>query len=258
MECNYKTNSSLVSVIVPVFNAEKFIGEALKSIIIQAYPNKEIIIVDDCSTDGSYRVIQEFMKAVPYIRYRKLHQNSGVAVARNTAIKLARGRFIAFLDSDDIWEQGKLSNQIHLFEKYRGIPFTYTAVSYIDENGRVIKGKRNVKEKISYSYILRNTIIATSTVIIDREVVKSVVMPDRKSAEDYSLWLFLLKQYGDAYGINQVYTYYRKSANSVSANRTGEVKYFYAVQTEDMHIAKPLAFMNTVCYIFNAVKKHFL
>ena len=99
--------------------------------------------------------------------------------------------------------------------------------------------------------------IATSTVMIDRNVVPEIVMPNRRSAEDYSLWLTLLREYGPAYGINEVYTSYRISSTSVSHNRVGEVKYFYRVQTEDLHISKFAAIVNTICYIFNAVLKHF-
>ena len=99
--------------------------------------------------------------------------------------------------------------------------------------------------------------IATSSVIIDREVVKQIIMPNRRSAEDYSLWLYLLKEYGDAYGLNEALTRYRKSSDSISSNRVGEVKYFYSVQTEDCGVNSVHALLNTVCYIFNAVKKHF-
>lgn len=251
-------NNKLVSVIVPVYNAEKYIRQALKSIITQDYPYKEIIIVDDCSTDMTYEMVRDIISKTPYVVYYKLDKNSGVAVARNVAIGLAKGRFIAFLDSDDVWNMGKLTEQLKLFEKYKGTPFTYTAIEYIDEKGNVIKRKRNLKEKVTYSYLLRNTIIATSTVIIDREVVKSIVMPNRRSAEDYSLWLTILKEYGVAHGINYAYTQYRKTANSISANRIGEVKFFYAVQVEDLQIPKLQVGFNTVCYILNAVKKHFL
>ena len=131
-------NNILVSVIVPVYNAEKYISQTLDSIIEQDYPEKEIIIVDDCSTDNSSQIIKEYMKSNPCITYHKLDKNSGVAVARNTAIEIAKGRFIAFLDSDDIWEQGKLAKQIPLFYSHQGCPFTYTALSYIDENGMQI------------------------------------------------------------------------------------------------------------------------
>lgn len=151
----------------------------------------------------------------------------------------------------------KLTTQIALFKKYKGIPFTYTAVCYIDESGNEIMGKRSVKEKVSYSYLLRNTMIATSTVIIDRNVVSEISMPNRRSAEDYSLWLSLLKEYGDAYGINEVYTKYRKSSNSISSNHIKEVKYFVSVQRKDMNLPVFMICFNTVCYIINAVKKHY-
>lgn len=254
---NNKENDKLVSVIIPVYNAEKYLRYTLDSVIEQDYPYKEIIIVDDCSTDRSYEVVKEFQMKFTDITYLRLEENSGVAIARNKAIELASGRFIAFIDSDDIWESMKLSKQLGLFELYNGTPFTYTAISYIDEEGKQIKGKRNVKERVSYKYLLKNTMIATSSVIIDREVVNQIKMPNRRSAEDYSLWLSLLKQYGDAYGLDEALTRYRKSSDSLSSNRIGEVKYFYSVQTVDCNVNKVQAFINTICYLFNAVKKHF-
>lgn len=252
----YEDNNT-VSVIIPLYNAEKYIRETIESVIAQDYPNIEIIIVDDCSTDGSQLIVKKMCDKYPNIIYHKLDVNSGVAIARNEAIKLAKGRFIAFCDSDDVWEKDKLVIQLKLFEKHSNVPFTYTAVSYIDEESNAIKGKRKVKEKASYSYLLRNTMIATSTVIIDRAVVNEIKMPNRKSAEDYSLWLSLLKKYGDAYGIDEAFTKYRKTSNSLSSNRVGEVKYFFDVQRNDRGINCIAVTINTICYIFNAVKKHF-
>lgn len=249
---------NMISVIIPVYNAERYIRYTLDSVVSQDYPEKEIVIVDDCSSDQSPIIIKEYMKDYPYIVYHRLNKNSGVAIARNTGIKLAKGRYIAFVDSDDVWMPNKLSKQIMMFKDKNTPPsLTYTAINYIDEKGNEIKGKRNIKEKVTYKYLLRNTMIATSTVMIDRNVVPEIVMPNRRSAEDYSLWLTLLREYGPAYGINEVYTSYRISSTSVSHNRAGEVKYFYRVQTEDLHISKFAATVNTICYIFNAVLKHF-
>lgn len=253
-----KDNNSLVSIIIPVYNAEKYIKESLDSVVSQNFAEKEVIIVDDCSSDKSAEIIKQYMEKFPYIQYHKLKINSGVAVARNTAIKMARGRFVAFVDSDDVWKSGKLKRQLQLFDEHKGCPFTYTAIEYIDENSKPIKGKRSVRIKVSYNYILRHTIIATSTVIIDRNVVSEIVMPNRRSAEDYSLWLKLLRDYGPAYGLNEAYTSYRISTTSVSHNRIGEVKYFYDVQVKDLKINKIYAAFNTICYIINAVKKHYL
>lgn len=250
----------LISVIIPVYNAERYISQTLDSVIQQDYPDKEVILVDDCSTDRSAEIIKEYMNRCSYIQYYRLDRNSGVAMARNTGIKLAKGRFIAFVDSDDVWKEGKLSRQVAMFENRNTPPtcLTYTAINYIDEQGKEIKGKRDVKEKVTYSYLLRNTMIATSTVMIDRNVAPVIEMPDRRSAEDYSLWLTLLRDYGPAYGINEAYTSYRISPTQVSHNRVGEVKYFYQVQTEDLRINKIAASFNTICYIINAVRKHFL
>ena len=247
----------LVSIIIPVYNAEKYLLETLQSVAAQDYPEKEIILVDDCSTDGSAHLIEHVKKEIPYIRYHKLEQNSGVAIARNKGIKLAKGRYIAFVDSDDVWSKGKLRKQIAFYEQHRESPFTYTAINMIDEQGEALKGKCDVPEEISYRYLLRHTIVATSTVIIDKAVVPEIVMPNRRSAEDYSLWLSLLKKYGIAYGINEDLTSYRISNTSVSHNRAGEVKHFYHVQTEDMKIGKWAARVNTFCYILNAIKKHY-
>ena len=249
---------NLISVVIPVYNAERYVRYTLDSVLNQDYPYKEIVIVDDCSTDQSPDIIKEYMERIPYIVYHRLSENSGVAVARNTGIKLAKGRYIAFIDSDDIWKEGKLSEQIKLFSSPQPPCLTYTAINYIDEKGILIKGKRNVKEIVTYKYLLRNTMIATSTVIIDRNVVPEIVMPNRRSAEDYSLWLTLLRDYGPAFGINDVFTSYRISTTSVSHNRIKEVKFFYRVQTEDLKINKFAASINTICYIINAVIKHFL
>ena len=239
------SNNCIVSIIIPVYNAEKYLPETLDSVLIQDYPHKEVIIIDDCSKDGSANIVKQYQNKVDYISYHKLSVNSGVAVARNTGIKHAKGRYIAFIDSDDIWMPGKLTRQIALFDN-KSTPFTYTAIKMINEQSIEIKGRRNVKERITYNFLLRNTMIATSTVIIDRNVAPEIVMPNRRSAEDYSLWLSLLKEYGPAYGINEALTSYRISSTSISSNRKKEVKYFYAVQTEDIGIKKISAAFNTL------------
>lgn len=250
-------DNRMVSVIIPVFNAERYLAETLDSVISQDYLEKEIIIVDDCSTDSSIDIIRQYQQKVSYITYYKMNVNSGVALARNKGIQLAKGRYIAFVDSDDVWKNNKLVRQLELFNLHSGCPFTYTAIDYINESSKIIKGKRSLRESVTFNYLLRNTIIATSTVIVDRNVVPEIIMPNRRSAEDYSLWLSLLKEYGPAYGINDVLTSYRISSTSISSNRKKEVKYFYAVQTEDIGINKIYAAFNTLCYIFNAVKKHY-
>lgn len=249
---------SMVSVIMPVYNSEKYISKALQSVISQRYSNLEIIVVDDCSTDKSSEIISEFVEHNSNIAYYKLKRNSGVAYARNYGIRKARGRFLAFLDSDDIWGKEKLREQLKVFDFHKGCPMAYTPIIIIDENGNIIKSKKELKSLVSYKYLLKNTMIATSTVILDRYVVQHTEMPNRKSAEDYSLWLSVLKEYGSAYCCQKAVTFYRKSSTSLSSNKLREIKYFYQVQVEDMGLNKIIVVVNTFCYIVNALKKHYL
>lgn len=253
-----KYYNNRVSVIIPLYNAENWIEESILSVEKQKYPDIEIVVVDDCSTDSSPAVVKRLQKNIPYLKYFRLDQNSGVAIARNKAIEISNGRYIAFLDSDDIWHENKLEKQLALFNNKLNIPFTYTAIEMIDDKGSIVKGKRSVKEYATFDFILRNTMIATSTVIIDRSVVSDVSMPNRRSAEDYSLWLTLLRDYGPAWGINEALTSYRISNGSISHNRIKEIKYFYAVQREDMKIKWHSAVYNTCWYIINAIKKHYM
>lgn len=160
----------LVSVIMPIYNAEKYLADTLKSIFIQDYGNIEIILVDDCSKDGSSSIISNLQKEHPEIIYYLQEKNMGAGAARNKALELATGQYVAFLDSDDIWMPGKISQQINLM-KITKSPFSYTAIEMMDENGELLKGKRNIKERCDYKYLLHNTIIATSSVVIDRTVL---------------------------------------------------------------------------------------
>ncbi len=247
----------LVSVIIPVYNSEKFISYTLESVLGQTYRNLEIIVIDDCSTDKSADIIKMYMENDSRIKYYKQDMNSGVAAARNTGVECALGRFIAFVDSDDIWLPTKLERQLKLFDAHVNVPLTYTAIDYIDEDGKKIKDKRKIKEKITYGQLQRNTLIATSTVIIDRYVVKEIKMPLRRSGEDYSLWLNIVKKYGTAYGINEVFTQYRKRSTSLSSKKTRELKVFYDVQTKDLKINSFKVVFNMFFYIINAIKKHY-
>ncbi len=245
----------LVSVIIPVYNSEKYVKETIESVLKQTYQNFEIIIVDDCSTDNSCQIIENIDDQ--RIQLIQLDKNSGVAVARNIAIENAKGQYIAFLDSDDVWISNKLDTQIDLLKGNQQTPMAYTRITMIDANGKVIKDNCKIKKNISYSFLQKNTMIATSSVVINRSVVKEIEMPNRKSAEDYSLWLSILKRYGNALGIDESLTLYRRHSSSISSSKLKEVRHFYSVQTNDLQIGYISAFINTICYVSNAVIKHF-
>lgn len=206
-----------VSVITPSYNSIRFIGETILSVQNQSYEDWEMIVVDDASTDQSLAKIKEIIKGDSRIRLLSLKENVGAAKARNLAIKEARGRYIAFLDSDDIWLPHKLQMQL-LFMEEMDVAFSYTSYSLIDENGNELNREVNVPEFVDYHYLAGNTIIGCLTVMLDREKISYIEMPSMQP-EDTALWLNLLSEGYEARGIQQVLAKYRIVENSVSRNK---------------------------------------
>lgn len=246
-----------VSVITPIYNAEKYIKETMMSVFAQTYKDIEIVLVDDCSKDRSEQIITELQGTHPEIVYFKQPENMGAGAARNKSLELASGQYVAFLDSDDLWLPEKTSRQIELMKKKKS-PFSYAAIEMMDENGKTIKEKRNIKETCDYSYLLHNTIIATSSVIVDRTVLGDFRMPLRRGGQDYATWLSLLRDGVVACGINEVLVRYRVSKNSLSANKFKSIKQVWEIQTQDEHINRIAAFFHVMCFGWNALKKYIL
>ena len=250
-----KYDNERVSVITPVYNAARFIAGTVESAATQTYKDIEIVLVDDCSKDNSAEIIAELQKKYSNIVYHKQEKNQGAAVARNTALNLATGRYVAFLDSDDLWLQEKIERQLFLM-KEKDCPICYAAIDFMDEEGNVIKGKRNIQEACDYKYLLHNTIIATSTVVIDRNVLGDFQMPLRRGGQDYATWLMLLRNGTVARGINEVLSHYRISSGSLSSNKWKSIKQVWQIQTHDEGINKVKAVWNVCCFIWNALKKY--
>ncbi len=247
----------LVSVIMPIYNAEKYLDNTLESIFSQDYENIEIVLVDDCSKDGSATVIMNLQKTHPEIVYFLQEKNMGAGAARNKALELAKGQYVAFLDSDDLWLPGKISRQIELMRSTNS-PFSYTAIEMMDEKSETIKGKRNIKETCDYKYLLHNTIIATSSVVIDRTVLGDFRMPLRRGGQDYATWLMLLRDGAVARGINETLVRYRVASGSLSSNKFKSIKQVWEIQTQDEGINKISVAFHVLCFGFNAFKKYFL
>lgn len=247
----------LVSVIIPTFNSDKFIKETLDSALSQTYPFMEIIIVDDCSSDSTQKIVGRYLQKYSNIKYKRLINNSGAAVARNRGLELAIGRFIAFLDSDDVWYPHKLEIQLKLM-KQDSAPICFTAIEIIDENGRLIKGQRHVEPKVDYKFLLKNTMIATSTVVIDRKITGEFRMPLRRSGQDYATWLLLTRTGHIAHGINTPLVKYRKGKNTLSSKKIRNIKKVYQIQTMNEGIDPFNAIYNSLWYALNAFKKYFL
>lgn len=244
----------LVSIVTPVYNSEKFISETIDSIQNQTYKHWELILVDDCSSDNSYDIISEYIKNDKRIRYIKLEKNSGAAVSRNTGIKNARGRFIAFLDSDDIWLPEKLEKQLkYMLDKKIG--FTFTSYRYMKEDGTKTNKVAKAPYKINYNGLLKNTIIGCSTVVLDRQIVGDFLMPLVRKGQDTATWLMILRNQKYAYGMEEILVDYRLVGNSLSSNKIKALKRTWNIYRS---VEKINVFKSTYVfcfYVFNAIKK---
>lgn len=207
-------NKDLVSIIMPSYNCGRFVEEAIRSVQAQTYTRWEIIFVDDCSTDDTIRKVSEMREKDSRIKIFKNRCNSGAAVSRNFALREARGRWVAFLDSDDLWKPDKLEHQIKFMEE-NGYAFSCTERDVIDENSRplyqYVTGPNKVSRKSMESYCW----IGCLTVMYDCYKVGLVQIADLKKNNDYAMWLKVIKKY-DCYLLKEVLASYRLRKGSIS------------------------------------------
>ncbi len=249
-------DNETISVITPVYNAAKFIDRTLSSILKQTYKDLEIILVDDCSTDNSAGIIAKYVEKYPNIVYCRQEKNQGAAVARNLALNIAGGRYVAFLDSDDLWCDGKLERQL-AFMKDKDAAICCTAMDCIDEGDKSLNSVRKVRERITYKFLLRNTMIATSTVVIDRNKTGDFQMPLRRGGQDYATWLMLMRNGTECWGLNEILSHYRVMNNSLSSNKWKSIKQVWQIQTQNERINKIYAVFNLFFFIVYASVKHY-
>ena len=246
--------NELVSIITPSYNSEKYIFQTIESVLNQTYENWEMIIVDDASIDNSINIIESYTKKDNRIKLIKLKKNNGPAIARNVGIKNAKGRYIAFLDSDDLWLPTKLEKQIN-FMKKNDVGLCYSSYYLIDEKSNNI-GKFNIpKEKVTYFELLKTCIIGNLTAIYDIEKVGKVFM-ENVGHEDYTLWLKILKKIHCAYGIKEPLAQYRIYYNSISSNKFRAAKWQWNIyrNIEKLNLFESLYYF--MHYIWNGIKKY--
>lgn len=219
-----------VSVVMPVYNGELFIAESIRSVMQQSFRDWELIVVDDASADASVDLLQAVCAEDERIRPIQLQQNSGAAVARNTAIESARGRYIAFLDDDDLWVPHKLERQL-AFMQETGAAFSYSAYERIDEAGQHLT-PIGVPERVSYRDLCKTNYIGCSTAIYDTQVYGVRLMPLIRKRQDYGLWLDLLRDGQEACGLNKVLATYRVRTVSISSNKASVSAYNWHVYRE--------------------------
>jgi teichuronic acid biosynthesis glycosyltransferase TuaG len=207
----------LVSIITPSWNVERLIGETILSVQAQTFADWELLIADDCSTDNTAAVIESYAAKDSRIRLIRQPRNGGPALARQAAIEQAKGRFIAFLDSDDLWLPAKLERQVAFAREHRAT-LSYTAFRRINEDGSVTGRLIAVPESLTYDQLLKNTSIATLTALVDREISGPIAMKN-EGYDDFCLWLSILKPGHVAWGLNEDLARYRVRGVSVSSRR---------------------------------------
>lgn len=238
------SSKDLVSVITACYNSEKYISETINSVLNQTYQNWELILVDDCSTDNTISVVKELMQENKRIKLLQLDKNSGAAVARNTAIKDAKGTFIAFLDSDDKWLPKKLELQLN-FMKSNNYNLSHTAYELIDNQGNSLNKIITPAKTLSYRDMLYSNKIGCLTAMYNQSKLGKIYMPLLRKRQDYGLWLKILKTGEVAYGLNEVLSQYRNTENSISNNKLNLLKWNWKLYRE----VENLSFLKSAYYI---------
>lgn len=244
---------NLVSIIVPVYNAGIYIEETIAMVRAQTFKNWELILVDDCSKDDSRARIERCIaREDGDIRLIAKDVNEGAAKARNTGITAARGRYIAFLDADDIWMPDKLEKEL-AFMKEKQAAFVFTAYEFGDKDARGTGKIVHVPEVLTYKRALSRTVIFTTTVLLDsaktgRELIQ---MPIVKS-EDTATWWKILKKGFNAYGLDEVLAIYRRPAASLSSNKVEAIRRIWNLYRREEKLSLPYSCYNLFFWALRA------
>lgn len=246
-------DNRLVSIVVPVYNAQHFIRETIQCVQAQTYEYWELLLVDDCSLDNSCNIIEEMQHTDERIRLIRQEANSGAASCRNQGVRCARGRYLCFLDADDIWEKKKLERELAFIGGGKG--FVFTGYEFADERGQGLGKIVRVPERITYQEALKNTTIFTSTVMIDRTVIadNDIMMPYIES-EDTATWWNILKKYGIGFGLDECLVRYRRSAKTLSSNKLQAILRIWNLYRNH---AKLSVWKSLYCMVFWAVRAVF-
>lgn len=244
---------SLVSIITPSYNSEKFIKETIESVLNQTYMNWELLIVDDCSTDESPKIIKEYSKIDSRIKYLRNEKNGGPAISRNRGLDIAKGEYIAFLDSDDFWDKYKLELQIN-FMKKNNLSITHSDYFFIDSSGKIIK-KVETSNEIDYKKLLRGNQFKTMTMMMEKSFIGKTKLPNIKH-EDYAFFLDLLKKSEVSKKVPNNLAMCRLREKSVSSNKLKSAIWTWEIyrKYEKFNFIKASYYF--INYIFNGLKKY--
>lgn len=259
----------MVSIIVPVYKAASYIAKTIEMVRKQTYKNWELILIDDCSPDNSTEIIRGIMQeaslqklpqgvleeaafsATEHISLICKTENGGAAKARNTGIEIAKGKYIAFLDADDVWLPDKLEKEI-IFIKDKQAAFAFTAYEFGDENANGLGKVVVVPERLTYSKALSRTVIFTSTVMFDMSKIskEEIRMPEVES-EDTATWWKILRAGYVAYGLNEALVIYRRPKKSLSSNKFKAMKRIWNLYRKEEKLTIPVS---AFCFCLWAVR----
>ena len=220
----------VVSVVMPLHNSSDFMGEGVESVLRQSFADLELILVDDCSGDDSLARAREFAARDERIVVVAMPENGGGGASRNAGIARARGRYVAFLDADDLWEPDKLKIQLDEMEN-KNAAFSYTDYAVFSDDGKSEKIRRT-PDKVAYKELLKNTVIGCSTVVYDRKLLGDRYFPLIRKRQDFALWLSILRDVDFAYRCGPALTRHRRRAGSVSANKLKAAMFTWKVYRE--------------------------
>lgn len=232
--------NNLVSIIVPVYNAGAFIEDTIRMVLAQTYTQWELLLVDDCSKDDSRAKIEAFCGQDERIRLIARERNGGAAEARNMGMDNAGGRYIAFLDADDVWLPEKLEKELRFMEE-KNAAFAFTAYEFGDEAARGTGKIVNVPETLTYKEALSRTVIFTTTVIFDlTRIDKKMIQMPNVASEDTATWWKVLRCGYTAYGLNEVLAVYRRPAGSLSSNKFIAIKRIWNLYRNEEKLSLPI------------------
>lgn len=244
----------LVSIVMPSFNTEKFIAQAIESVIAQSHSLWELIIVDDASEDNSRQIISSYCAKDDRIKLLTVQQRAGAGNARNLAIKATQGRYIAFLDSDDLWLPEKLKTQLE-FMQQNSLAFTHASYRLIDENNQHI-GEFITPEKTTYTDLLKTCSIGCLTVIYDTQRLGKLYMPEIPRGQDFVLWLQILKRIKLAIGMQETLAIYRIRKRFFLPHKLRVAFYHWIIYRKIEKLSLACSCYYLLQYIYYGLKKY--
>ena len=248
--------SSLVSIIIPYYKKKSFFKKTINSVLNQTYKNFEVILIYDDNNRSELLFVKKVLKKVKNKKIITNKKNVGVGISRNHGIQRSKGKFISFLDADDIWDKNKLKKQIK-FMKTNNLNFSYSNYSIIDDKGVLLK-KIKSPEAIKFKNLLFSCDIALSSVIVNSSLLKSEKFPNLKTKEDYLLWLKLSKKNIKMLGIGENLMFWRKTSNSLSSSIGQKLKDAFLVYNKYLKFNFLISLILIFCLSINSIIKRYV